>query len=290
MQASQALYQRINQEGRSLGDVRLAELHIRLGFLIANAQEYTLPWYQRTKAIIQTYDTIENHVLRRHAGNDRFQRAYAQLLAKRGRQHRVLGLFDICETGCASGLALTDQSNDYSLRTHFLCEQAHIEATSGNDIVWMSKLEIARQDVSDFPWTERFLSFRQINYMQGEGYKRFAFHTRKEFPLDLREKYAKLALEHFISGDGMTIEVPGFEALVATISRIQCLVFLDPEQAIHLAEEQKVLTEKNYPTLLAKIQRILFLAQNRLQTDNRQFLQIFQESTYVAYQTGANIL
>jgi hypothetical protein len=290
LQASQDLYQRISQEESSGKDIRLAEIAIQVGFLVANAQEYALPWYQRDKAIIQTYDNIEHRVLRKYTGENHFYRAYAQLLAKRGRQHRVLWLFDFCESECANGLAFANQLNDYALQTHFLCERAHIEATSGNDIAWMRELETARQGVLDLPWTEREKAFHQIDYMQGEGYKRLAFHTRKEFSLDLRKKYATLALEHFTPWDGMTIEVPGFEALVATLSRIQCFVLLDPEQAIRFAEQQEAFVERYYPTLLAKIHRILFLAQQRLQMNDTQFSRLFQGNTYAAYQAGANIL
>lgn len=290
LQASQEVYQRIQQAERSQQDVRLAEIALQAGLLVANAQEYALPWYQRDKAIIQTYDSIEQNVLRKYPEKGRFDRAYAQILAKRGRQHRVLWLFEYCERECARGLALANQLNDYPLRIHFLCERAHIEATSGDDTVWMRELETARQGVLDLPWIEREKAFHQIDYMQGEGYKRLAFHTRKDFSLDLRQKYAILALDHLASWDGITIEVPGFEALVAALSRTQCFVLLDPEQAIRFAEQQTPLIETYYPTLLAKIHRILFLAQQRLQMNDQQFAQVFQGTTYAAYQSGSNLL
>ncbi|HEU5378825.1 MAG TPA: BTAD domain-containing putative transcriptional regulator [Ktedonobacteraceae bacterium] len=290
LQASQEVYQKIQQAERSQKDVRLAEVALQAGLLVANAQEYALPWYQRDKAIIQTYDSIEQNVLQKYPEKGRFDRAYAQILAKRGRQHRVLWLFEYCERECARGLALANQLNDYPLRIHFLCERAHIEATSGDDTAWMRELETARQGVLDLPWIEREKAFHQIDYMQGEGYKRLAFHTRKDFSLDLRQKYATLALDHLASWDGMTIEVPGFETLVAALSRTQCFVLLDPEQAIRFAEQQKPLIETYYPTLLAKIHRILFLAQQRLQMNDQQFAQVFQGTTYAAYQSGSNLL
>lgn len=290
MQAAHQLYQRFNQETTSALDIHFADLHLRLGFLVAAAQEYALGWYQRDQMVVQTYDHMEQAILRRWDGNPHFQHAYARLLAKRGRQHRVLWLFDLCEKECAEGLAFTAASDDYSLRTHFLCERAHIEATRGNELPWMNKLDAVRSGVLSMPTPEREKALHQIDYMQGEGYKRFALHTQKDFSLPQREKYAKLALHHLQQWNGSTIEAPGFESVVASVSRAQCFILLDPEQAMILAEQQKMLAEQYYPTLFAKISRILFFAQQRLHMDNDAFLCLFQGSSQVAYQAGANIL
>jgi DNA-binding SARP family transcriptional activator len=290
LHAAQGLYRQFGQEELSREDIRLADIHLQLGFLVAAAQEYALAWYQRDNAVIQTYNHLENTLLRRFENNQHFREAYARLLAKRGRQHRVLWLFDLCEKECEDGLALTNESENYSLRTHFFCERAHIEATRGNEAAWLHKLEVARSGVLPMPLLERQKALNQIDYMQGEGYKRFAFHTQKDFSLSQREKYAQLALDHIAQWDGATIEVPGFETIVANISRAQCFILLNPEQAIRLANQQKASVEQHYPTLLAKIYRVLFLAQQRLQMNNDEFLQMFQGTSHAAYQTGYNIL
>jgi len=289
MHTSQSLYRQFVQEDLS-NDIRLADIYLRLGFLVAAAQEYTLAWYQRDHAVIQTYDHLENTILRRFENDQHFREAYARLLAKRGRQHRVLWLFDLCEKECEDGLALTNDLDNYSLRTHFLCERAHIEATRGNESAWIRKLEAARSGVLLMPPLERQKALHQINYMQGEGYKRFAFHTQKDFSLLQREKYAQIALGYITQWDGATIEVPGFETVVASISRAQCFILLDPEQAINLVNQQKTFVEQHYPTLLAKVYRVLSLAQQRLQMNTNEFLQIFQGTSYVAYQKGYNVI
>lgn len=290
MHASQKLYHQFVQDNLSAKDIQLADIHLKLGFLVAAAQEYALAWYQRDKAVVQTYNHMENTILHQFEGNRYFQQAHARLFAKRGRQHRVLWRFDLCEKECEDGLALTSEFDDYSLRTHFFCERAHIEATRGDQVLWMNKLEAARTGVLNMPPIEREKALKQISYMQGEGYKRFAFHTQKAFSLAQREKYANLSLNHITQWDGTTIELPGFETCVANISRAQCFILLDPEQAIAMAEQQKTLAEQRYPALLAKIYRIVFLAQQRMEMTNDEFLQIFQGTSYTAYQMGSNIL
>jgi hypothetical protein len=290
MHASQKLYHQFVQENLSAEDIRLADIHLKLGFLVAAAQEYALAWYQRDKAVVQTYNHMEHTILHQFDGNRYFQQAYARLLAKRGRQHRVLWRFDLCEKECEDGLALTNEFDDYSLRTHFFCERAHIEATRGDQVLWMNKLEAARTGALNMPPIEREKALKQINYMQGEGYKRFAFHTQKAFSFAQREKYAKLSLNYITQWDGTSIELPGFETCVANISRAQCFILLDPGQAIALAEQQKLLAEQRYPALLAKIYRIVFLAQQRIEMTSDEFLQVFQGTSYTAYQTGLNIL
>ncbi len=77
---------------------------------------------------------------------------------------------------------------------------------------------------------------------------------------------------------------------MANVSRAQCFILLDPEQAITLAKQQKTIAEQHYPALLAKIYRILFLAQQHLQMNSGEFLQVFQGTSHTAYQAGANIL
>lgn len=290
MQVSQHLYHQFFQAASFTEDARVADVHLKLGFVVAAAQEYTLAWYQRGHAVIQTYDHMEQAILRNVEDHPRFRHAYARLLAKRGRQHRVLWQFDLCEKECEDGLALTNTWDDYALRTHFLCERAHIEATRGNELLWMRKLEEARTEVLNMPPEERKHALNQIEYMQGEGFKRFALHTQKAFSLSQRERYANAALESLSQWDGSTIEVPGFETVVAHISRAQCFILLDPAQAILLAQQQKAIAEQHYPTLLAKIYRVMFLAQQHLHMKDGEFVQVFQDVSHTAYQGGANIL
>lgn len=288
MRASQSAYYRLLQEYPYSKDVSLVGTQLRLGMLVAASQEYALPWYQRDQAIIQTYNQIENAIIRnRDVCNPSLQHGYAQLLAKRGRQHRVLWQFEECVKECEDGLASLREIDDSSLRTHFLCERAHIEATRGDEPLWMRKLAEARLGALDMKPTDREKALNQVVYMQGEGYKRFAFQTQKEFPLSVREHYARLALKHFTQWNGATIELAGFESLVAQVSKAQCLILLDPDEALHLAGQMRKRAEQRYPALLDKIQRVVFLSQQRLQMKSSEFLEILREP---AYRAGRNVL
>jgi hypothetical protein len=137
------------------------------------------------------------------------------------------------------------------------------------------------------PLADREKAFNQIDYMQGEGYKRFAFHVRKEIPMPMREAYAQYAHDQFARWDGATIELPGFESLVVQVSRAQCLILLDPKSAIESARQLGKSAQQSYPALLDKVHRVMILAQKRLQMKSDDFLQVFDEPIY---QTGSNIL
>jgi hypothetical protein len=288
MDASQMLYNKCLQALSSSRDIHVAETQFHLGMLVGTAQEYVLPWYQRDQTVIQTYNHIEENILDKFAMNALLRQEYLRLRAKRGRHYRVLWQFEKCIKECEECLISLEEGDSCSLRTHFLCERAHIEATRGDEWLWMQKLEEARRGVLNMPQTDREMGLNQVNYMQGEGYKRFAFHTQKDFSISMREKYAKYALDQFPQWQGATIEVPGFEALVVQVSRAQCFILIDPDEAIHQAEQLRKQAELQYPTLLDKIYRVSFLAQQRLQMSSSEFAQIFNEAA--VYHLGKNIL
>lgn len=290
MHASQNLYSKLLQVYPFPKDIRLAETQLCLGMLIGASQEYALPWYQRATAVMQTYNHIEEHIIHIFGENGVLHHEYVRLLAKRGRQQRVLWQFDACKKACEDGLSLLKKLDDYSLLIHFLCERAHIEATRGDEPLWMRRLEEAQRGALDIHLADREKALNQVNYMRGEGYKRFAFHTRKELSLSVREGYAKYALHQFAQWNGASIELPGFEALVVQVSKAQCFILLDPDEAIHQAEHLQRQAEQNYPALLDKIHRVAFLAQQRLQMNNNEFLQMLKEPSTSAYHMGRNIL
>ena len=290
LHASQDLYSKLLQGHPSSRDIRLAEAQLCLGMLVGAAQEYALPWYQRDQAVMQTYNHIEDNILCKFDVSSTLQLEYARLLAKRGRQHRVLWQFEACVRECEDGLAALRDVDDYSLRTHFLVERAHIEATRGDELLWMRKLDEARRGALDMKIADRGPALSQVDYMQGEGYKRFAFHTQKDLSMSIREKYANFALGQFTQWQGATIELPGFEDLVVQVSRAQCLILVDPDEAIHLAKQLGKQAEQRYPALLDKIHRVIFLAQQRLLMGSSEFSHIFKEASQSAYHAGRNIL
>lgn len=123
--------------------------------------------------------------------------------------------------------------------------------------------------------------------MQEEGYKRLAFHIQKNLSLSTREKYANIAVSRFNQWDGTTIELPDYESLVVTTSKAQCMVLLNPEEALNLTGQLRKPAEQNYPTLLDKIYRVEFLAHQRINTSKNAFSQAFRTQVY---RSGKNVL
>jgi transcriptional regulator with XRE-family HTH domain len=285
-QQSRKLYNALAQQCSN--DPYVATTQFKIGMLLATAQEYTLPWYQRNQSVMQTYDTLERDVLPKCSLDARF--LHQKLVAKRSRYHRLLWQFDEGAKECEMALLQMKPDEDFSLYTHFVCERAHIEATRGDRILWLHKLEDARRSVSGLEGVSYTKALNQINYIQGEGYKRFAYHTRNDYTIAEREKFARLALIHCDKWDGATIEDPIFEAMVVQTSRAQCMILIDPHEALRLAEHIRSQITQRYPTLLDKVHRVEFLAHRRLTTPNDDFLQIFRDTSNSAYQRGGNIL
>jgi DNA-binding XRE family transcriptional regulator len=286
VQQSKRLYDILAQQHP--GDSHTATTQFKIGMLLASAQEYTLPWYQRNYSVIHTYNMLESDVLPKCVLNASL--LHLKLIAKRGRYRRVLWQFDDGVNECEAALLQLEPGEDFSLYTHFLCERAHIEATRGDEMLWLHKLEGARRSVLALEGVEYTKALNQINYIQGEGYKRFAYHTRKDYTLIEREKYADLALTHFNKWDGATIEDPTFEAMVVQTSKAQCMILVDPDESLRLAEQVRTQATQGYPTLLDKVHRIEFLAHRRLTASDEHFLQIFRGTSNSAYEIGGNVL
>lgn len=287
MQTAKNLFTKLMQKSQER-DMRLAETQIRLGMLVGLSREYALPWYQRAQAVMKIYNQIEAEIISKYpTKNDSLRHHYARLQAKKSRQNRVLWQFEECEKECKDGISSLQGIEDYPLQTHFLCERAHLEATQGDESLWIQRLEEARVGVLSMPLADREKAFNQIDYMQGEGYKRFAFHVQKELSMPMREAYAQYAYDQFTRWDGATIELPGFESLVVQVSRTQCLILLDPKSAIEQARQLGKSVQQSYPALLDKVHRVMLLAQKRLQMKSDDFAQVFNEP---AYQAGSNIL
>ncbi|GCE16748.1 helix-turn-helix domain-containing protein [Dictyobacter kobayashii] len=285
LQQSQRWYDKLEPRQRQSQDIRLAELSMRLGMLMCAAQQYILPWYQRDQTVIHTYNHIEESIFQKFPLKGSLVSAYAQLLAKRGRHYRVLWQFDASIKECEHGLTLAKAADNFPLYTHFLCERAHIEVTCGNETGWLQKLEEARRGVLGNENQAKALN--QIDYMQGEGYKRLAFHAQKTLSFATRERYANVALSRLNQWDGATIEIPSYESLVIQTSKAQCMIFTDPESALRLTDQLRKPAEQHFPTLLDKIYRVEFLAHQRLQTNKNAFLRTLHTSVYRA---GKNVI
>jgi hypothetical protein len=82
LKEAQQWYNKLTRAGLPETDPYIATTQLRFGILLGQAQETTLPWYQRCEAAIRTYNDVEERVILRFPLN-RFQGDYARLLALR---------------------------------------------------------------------------------------------------------------------------------------------------------------------------------------------------------------
>jgi hypothetical protein len=90
---AQLWYSKLIHAGLPETDPYIASIQVQFGILLGQAQEATLPWYQRCKASVQTYNDVEERIILRFPLN-RFQADYARLLALRAPMYRELGEFN----------------------------------------------------------------------------------------------------------------------------------------------------------------------------------------------------
>lgn len=92
MESAQRWYNRLLQNPPDK-DQYYAATQIRYGILLGSAQEFVLPWFQRSQAAIQTYNSIEQEVILRF-GVRTFRHEYANLLSHRAPLYREIGQYE----------------------------------------------------------------------------------------------------------------------------------------------------------------------------------------------------
>src|SRR5436305_14645490 len=99
----------------------------------------------------------------------------------------------------------------------------------------------------------------------GEGYKRLAFDNKHTLPVYIRACYAQKALDSFSrSWDALKLDSVA-HYLVGQVSAAQCFIWIDPDEAIRQTYQIRDLAVQFYPSLLAKIDRTIYLAKLRRQ-------------------------
>jgi transcriptional regulator with XRE-family HTH domain len=273
-ESSQRWYSKLLQEQPAAKDTRLGAVQIRFGLLLGAAQEFTLPWYQRDQVAIQTYNSIEDNVICRFDMNT-FRQEYAIVLSHRAPLYRALGRFDESAIEFDDALYWVQTVDDPRLRANLFRSRIHARAVQGDEIGWVKELEEACRDAQRMSsaYTEENLGM--LNYAEGEGYKRFAFNPHKELSMSLRAKYAQHALQSFAYSRKDTQQQPMAQHLLMQVSEAQCLIWIEPEEAICRIEQIREIVERFFPALLNKINSTLRFARQRLQACKSDFPLLF---------------
>ncbi len=264
MEKAQHWYHTLLQEPPYVKDTRLAETQIRFGILFGASQEFVFPWYQRGHTAIRTYNHIENNVICRF-NLDTFRHLYANLLSHRAPLYREIGQFEESARQFEDGIYWLRYVDDPLLRANLFRSRIHVRAVQGDALQWARELEEARRDAlqTGNVFYEELIGL--LDYVEGEGYKRLAFNIHRVPPEQMRTEYARRALYSLAQSRSKTAWYPRAHHMLTQISEAQCLVWLDPEEATRIAEQLHVEAIVAYPALLAKINRTLLFARERMQ-------------------------
>jgi len=262
---------------------------LRYGLLYGRSQELVLPWHQRQIAI-RTYNALENRIILRFELNA-FQQEYAALISHRGPLYREIGYYEQSEFQYEFGLEMVRGVADPLMHAMAFRNRAHNSATRGNEYEWKRRLDEALKDALHMNPVHREAALTMIKYIEAEGYKRLAFDARKALPRHVRMNYAKKSLDCFQQSltdieqypEALFLlaqkptENPSVKAhyLLSQVSISQCLVLLDPAEAVSFIEHIRDDVTKFYPGLLSKMERTLRFAQGQLLPEKMNPLLLF---------------
>lgn len=278
MQSAHRWYEKLYREQPTAKDTRYASTQIRFGILLGAAQESGLSWSRRGPIAIRTYKHVEEAVIYRYNLNT-FRQEYANLLSHSAPLYREIGKYEEGIQEFNDALYWVERVDDPLLRANLLRSRAHIWAAQGEELRWRYAIEEARRDalLQEDQYSEMALGM--VGYVTGEGYKRFAFTTREELPLNERIRYANLALESF----AQSRDILGKESLsyymLAGVSEAQCLVWVDPEEALRRLGTMREQVKRLYPSLLEKMKRTEQFAHKRLLLKRGELLPQFNLDT-----------
>jgi len=295
LESAQKAYDRLTEEAVLYPkDKRLAATQLHFGLLLGNAQAFILPWDQRAARVFRTYTMVEKDVIR-HFELQTFQHDYAILLANRAPFLRELGNFDRSLLNYDLGIHLAKGIDDPSLRAGLFRNRAYIHAIIGDETRWRWELDGARRDALQISATYPEETLALITYTEAEGYKRLAFNPRMELPRRVRLEYAQHALHNFTQALAEMEHRPEVQGslmrsatelssrsltLLTRVSEAQCLVLIDPAEAIRRLEQMRNDVEMYYPALLAKLERTLRIARGQLQAHRSNPLLLFGRDTW----------
>lgn len=263
LQVARRYIRQLEQAALPSGITRATEIQMRLSMLFARAQECVLPWYERVSPTIDTYDRIESAVLTKLPRSS-YPWYHAQLLARRaplyresGNMGKSLEQFTLALDYCLSEVV------DSELPVELYYSRAHIWAIKGDERLWQVDLHRAKEYAQKAGYVDSNL-LRLITYTEGEGYKRLAFNKRLDLTKDRRTQYAAQGIAHFQYSHLEKSQWVG-HALLSRVAEAQCLILLEPEEAIRRAESLRAEAQRLYPSIVQKIDRTIDIARQHLQ-------------------------
>jgi DNA-binding Xre family transcriptional regulator len=255
-------------------DERIARAQIRFGLLLGISQERVLPWFQRSKKAIITYSHVEDAIIARFPANA-FLTEYAEVFERRAPLLRGLGQHEKSDFQYTLGLDLARAGRDALREATLLRNEAHMYAITGDEKTWEKLLQQSADIIGRLPQSEREMFTQLVLYSRAEGYKRLAFTSAANLGKAMRERYALAGYDAFEESQERLQTHTLAHHLLSRISQAQCLVWLDPRAAIALATSVEAPIRQSYPALLAKMQRVLDFAYERLSRCYKDPLPIF---------------
>ena len=297
---AQFWYDKLMQEDPHTKDMHLAIMQIGFGMILGSAQYFALPFYQRPRAI-RVFNAVESRILRLDIEALRFKdesvpirREYAGLLSQRAQLYRDFSQrAPLDQGGTSSNEYLVKSDADYDMCIFWaehvndplllsmpMRQRFHNSAILGEKKIWEHQIEKAYEQTHQINADYREGALALINCTKAEGYKRLAFTIYKEFPKQTRIEYAQRAfyglgqsladLEHS-SGAQNLLQLTVIErsllaySLLVKVDQAQCLILVDPEEAVNLIEQIWNDTVSFYPALLPKLKRTFRFAKEQLQ-------------------------
>ncbi len=271
-ESAQLWYDKLTQDQPYVKDIQLGAVQIRFGIQMGAAQEFTLPWHQRSQVAIETYTALEEDVICRYDLKT-FRQEYAIVLSHRAPLYRSTGRFHESERDFENAIYWVKTVDDPQLRANLLRSRAHLMVVQNDELRWRRAIEEARKDTY-YLSAYRQESLQMIDYTEGEGLKRLAFSLRKELPIAKRKEYALRALDSFKqSNHGVELVIS--QHLLTQVSEAQCLIWIDPEEAIRRVELLWNETSLYFPALLDKMKRTVQMARKRLMVRPGEPLPLF---------------
>ena len=243
-------------------DTHAAQVKIHYASLQATVYESILPWFSRAHQVIAAYNRLEDQVLYRFPERQfAYSRAYvaarkAPLYREQGDMDESLFYFTYAIEQCAP------YAGDPQLQVELFRNRAHVHAVKGDETSWRADIAAANHIADRLPSPVREETEGLIAYSEGEGLKRLT--AAPHLSGAQRRAYAQASYDMLQRSLTMVHSQWAAHALLVTVSEAQCLLWLDPVEAIALVERIRPQVELVYPAMLEKIDRVITVAQRRL--------------------------
>ncbi len=245
------LRERIAHARLSFSDRRVVDLVYRLGAFEATLFETLVPWYQRSKVTIERYLQLEETLLNRFPIND-FAYEHAYVAARIAPMYREQGDYERGLYTFTNAIEhLAPVSRDPSIRIELFQNRAHIYAVQGDEASWRRDIETARRYAQSLPSPAREEALGVIRYSEGEGMKRLA--SRQGNSPKQQQAYAQQGFDMLQESLHLVHSPWVAQDLLVAVSQGQCLIHLDPNEAVARLESVRARAAQVYPALVRKI-------------------------------------